>query len=60
MKTTISLMLWLMIPTVLIGAPIAAIVLGTDRQAMIPQNDQLSSRALEQSTSLLCVTIRLV
>ncbi len=53
MKTTISLMFWLMIPAVLIGAPVAAIVLGTERQPMIAETHQLSGDDLERAASLL-------
>lgn len=53
MKTAISLLLWLMIPTMLIGAPVVAIVLGAERQALVAQNDRISSEELGRSASLL-------
>jgi hypothetical protein len=52
-KTTISLMLWLIIPVALIGAPITAFVLGTERQPMIVEINQLSGDDLERAASLL-------
>jgi len=52
-KTAISLMFWLMIPVALIGAPVAAIVLGTERQPLLTDANQLSGDDLERAASLL-------
>lgn len=53
MKTTISLIFWLMIPAALIGAPTVVMMLGTERQAMVGENHQLSADDVERAASLL-------
>lgn len=53
MKTVFSLIAWLMIPGVLIGAPVAAIVMGIEQQAGVVKSDRLSGDDLKSAASLL-------
>ena len=53
MKTMFSLIAWLMIPAALFGAPVVAVVLGIERQAVVARNNSLSSGDLERAASML-------
>jgi len=52
-KTIFSLIAWLMIPGLLIGAPVAAIVMGVEEQAGVAKNGRLSGDDLKHAASLL-------